>query len=108
MSEIDFNDGCSEKVTSVRMDRTSGLYSPDSGSTRSCCTTPRALETPVGKSRSPCSTPRSSVCDFDLKIGSEFTPIRQSQSPVHSDKGETEEVSRKSDEDCDAREDMYS
>ena len=117
-------------MTSVRNDIISGLYTPDSGSSRSGSTTPRGMETPVGKSRSRCLTPQSSVRDFDLNIENSFTPVwqsqssvhcvtpvRQSQSPVHSDNdqlhmpntdSETEEVKRESDEDCDAREDMYS
>ena len=129
MPEADFDDDSSETVTSVGDKQSSGLYTPDAGSTMSCCSTPRGKETPVGKSRSPCITPRSSARD-DLEGENSFTPVwhsqssvqfttpvRQSQSPVYKSNDdeyvpntstEAEEVKRECDEDCDATEDMYS
>ena len=126
MPEADFDDGSSEAVTSVGDNQRSGLYTPDAGSTMSCCSTPRGMETPVGKSRSSCFTPRSSVCDFESKTVAEFAPVWDSQSSVHIDSDQSDmpntdvkspvqidddlKFGRKpeSDEDCNAREDMYS
>ena len=122
MPEADFDDGSSEAVTSVGDNQRSGLYTPDAGSTMSCCSTPRGMETPVGKSRSSCFTPRSSVCDFESKTVAEFAPVWDSQSSVHIDSDQSDmpntdvkspvqidddlEFGRKpeSDEDCNARE----
>ena len=92
LSETDFNDGCFQEVTPVKINKTDdkSWSSPSCHSPGSCCSTVLfwkrgGMETSVGKPRSSSSTPRPSVCGSELKTQDIFEPIWDSDSPVHSD-----------------------